>query len=284
VIRALVALASFALVAACASDPSTVAVPSSTTTTSGPTATTSATTAGTSDTLAATTTLAAPGPSAAPSPRATARVLGAPGSGAALYLRSAPARRLRVQVLVEAAAAPRQGTIDHVARVLRSVSGKPVSVLPAALPTTGDRSWDDGAIASAAATRAPAVAADEALLQLLFVSGSYAGGDDVLGVSVNGGVAAVFNDRVAATATGLAGPDRLEQAVSTHEVGHLLGLVDLYLRTGRADPAHPGHSSNPKSAMYWAVETDVVGDLLTGGPPVEFDAADLADLAAIRGG
>jgi hypothetical protein len=36
--------------------------------------------------------------------------------------------------------------------------------------------------------------------------------------------------------------------------------------------------------MYWAVESDVVTDLLTGGPPVDFDAADLADLSAIRGG
>jgi hypothetical protein len=282
VIRALVALASLALVAACASDPSTVAVPSSTTAPSEATATTPPATAGTSEAAAATT-LATPVPGAASAPPATARVLGAPGTGAPLYLRSAPARRLRVQVLVEAAAAPRQGTIDHVTRLLGSVSGKPVSVVPGGLPATGDRAWDDGAIAAAAARRAPALTGDEALLQLLFVSGTYAGGDDVLGVSVNGGVAAVFNDRVAATATGLVGADRLERAVATHELGHLLGLVDLFLRTGRADPAHPGHSSNPRSAMYWAVETDVVGDLLTGGPPVEFDAADLADLAAIRG-
>jgi hypothetical protein len=36
--------------------------------------------------------------------------------------------------------------------------------------------------------------------------------------------------------------------------------------------------------MYWAVESSLVGDLLTGGPPQDFDAADLADLATIRGG
>ena len=79
-------------------------------------------------------------------------------------------------------------------------------------------------------------------------------------------------------------PARLELAVATHEVGHLLGLVDLFLRTGRADPEHPGHSANPRSVMYWAVESDVVGDLLTGGPPVDFDADDRADLATIRNG
>jgi hypothetical protein len=283
--RALVALASFAAVAACASDPSTVAVPSSTTTAPTSVATVAPTTPAPSGTAAIPTTMVPPVEGMAPpAPRATSRGMGAPGSNAPLYLRPAPAKRLRLQLLVEAAAAPRQGTVDHVVRVFGSASGKQVSVLAGALPASGDRTWDDAAIAAAASARAPALRSDEALVQLLFVNGTYAGGDGVVGVAVNGGVAAVFSDRIAATATGLASPDRLERAVATHELGHLLGLVDLFLRTGRADPDHPGHSSNPRSVMYWAVETDVVGDLLTGGPPVEFDADDQADLAAIRGG
>ena len=36
--------------------------------------------------------------------------------------------------------------------------------------------------------------------------------------------------------------------------------------------------------MYWAVESDLVGDLLSGGPPTEFDGTDLRDLATIRNG
>ena len=68
-----------------------------------------------------------------------------------------------------------------------------------------------------------------------------------------------------------------------HEVGHLLGLVDLVLDTGRADPEHPGHSSNRSSVMYWAVESTLITDVLAGGPPRDFDADDLRDLAAIRG-
>jgi hypothetical protein len=36
--------------------------------------------------------------------------------------------------------------------------------------------------------------------------------------------------------------------------------------------------------MYWAVESSLVTQLLSGGPPRNFDADDLADLRAIRGG
>ena len=68
-----------------------------------------------------------------------------------------------------------------------------------------------------------------------------------------------------------------------HEVGHLLGLVDLVLETGRQDPEHPGHSRNRGSVMYFAVESTLVGDLLGGGPPTRFDDADRADLRAIAG-
>jgi hypothetical protein len=70
--------------------------------------------------------------------------------------------------------------------------------------------------------------------------------------------------------------------VVTHEVGHLLGLVDLVLHTGRQDPEHPGHSRNQQSVMFWAVESSLITDVLTGGPPTNFDDDDRADLAAIR--
>jgi hypothetical protein len=94
----------------------------------------------------------------------------------------------------------------------------------------------------------------------------------------------VFTDRVASSEGGLGDPHAVQRAVTTHEVGHVLGLVDLFLATGRADKEHPGHSTNRNSVMYWAVESSLVGDLLTGGPPQDFDDADLADLATIRRG
>ena len=76
----------------------------------------------------------------------------------------------------------------------------------------------------------------------------------------------------------------MERAVVTHEMGHLLGLVDLVLDDKRGDPAHPGHSTNRGSVMFWAVETSLVGQVLGGPPPVDFDSDDVADLRKIRTG
>jgi hypothetical protein len=104
----------------------------------------------------------------------------------------------------------------------------------------------------------------------------------VLGVALRGDTAAIFPDQVDSASTPLVGSGGIEVAVVTHEVGHLLGLVDLFLSTGRQDPDHPGHSTNSKSVMFWAVESSLVADLLQGGPPKDFDSADLADLQTIR--
>jgi hypothetical protein len=285
--RGLAALALCVLVgASCASDPTSLERSSGSTTTTevgkppvaGPVAPPSASGVPPTTTVfgarPAPTTTAAPG---APQP-------GDPGADAPRYLRAGGSRSIRVQILVEPGAEPRQATIDRLRSQLGSVSGKSVSVSGGSLPATAGRRWTASAIAEAAAGRLPRLDDDVALLQILFVTGTYDDDDGILGIAVNARVAAVFNDRVSAAATGLVGADRLELAVAIHEVGHLLGLVDLYLHTGRADPEHPGHSSNPRSVMYWAVESDVVGDLLTGGPPVDFDADDRADLATIRRG
>jgi hypothetical protein len=94
----------------------------------------------------------------------------------------------------------------------------------------------------------------------------------------------VFSDQVAASSTPIVSRSEIEDAVLMHELGHVLGLVDLARNTGRADPEHPGHSKNQRSVMYWAVESSLIGQVLTGSPPKDFDQQDLADLRALREG
>jgi hypothetical protein len=101
---------------------------------------------------------------------------------------------------------------------------------------------------------------------------------------VRGDVLALFADNIADAATPLVSRASIEDAVLLHELGHVLGLVDLARDTGRADKEHPGHSSNSASVMYWAVESSLVGQVLNGPPPRDFDAQDRADLAALRNG
>ena len=124
---------------------------------------------------------------------------------------------------------------------------------------------------------------DQTVLRLLFVGGSFEGNLGVLGAAVRGDVAAVFSDQVDRAAGLLVDPPTVEDAIALHEVGHLLGLVDLVVGSGRGDPEHPGHSRNRDSVMYWAVESDAISQLLSGGIPDQLDADDRAELAAIRG-
>lgn len=50
------------------------------------------------------------------------------------------------------------------------------------------------------------------------------------------------------------------------------------------DSAHPGHSRNPGSVMYFAVESNDIAQLLGAEIPTEFDQEDRNDLATIRTG
>ena len=207
---------------------------------------------------------------------------GGPGAYARTLLQPQRSERIVVELLVQQGAAPRQATRDHVTSVLRDASGKPVTVDgPVALPA-GDGTTTDAEIRELADRHGRAAQTTErAVVRLLFLNGRYVPEDGVLGVAVRGDTAAVFSQQVRNTSRPLPA-DALEVAVTTHEVGHLLGLVDLVLHTGRQDPKHEGHSPNEESVMYWAIESSLVFQVLSGPPPRDFDADDRRDLATIR--
>jgi hypothetical protein len=207
------------------------------------------------------------------------------GEVAPALLRPGRGDRVVLEVRAQDGAAPDAGTISHLGQLLGAASGKQVAVDGPDVIGGGARDWTQQEIVAAAADAAQIESGrSQVVLRLLFLRGTFEGKSSVLGVAVAGDVAAIFSDRVDAAAGLLVAPSVVEDAVTTHEVGHLLGLVDLLLHTGRGDPDHPGHSRNRRSVMFWQVESDLVTQLLDGGIPRDFDADDQAELAQIRAG
>jgi hypothetical protein len=170
-----------------------------------------------------------------------------------------------------------------VVSVLHDVTGKPVTVAPGSV-AGGGRSWTNDDLVAVARQGRPTVGDGRVVLHVLFLHGDYAEDANSLGVAIGADVIAVFPDAIDSAGSPLVDAATIEDAVTLHEVGHLMGLVDLALPTHRGDPDHPGHSPDRGSVMYWAVDSDLISQALDGPPSTSFDQADLQDLAALRNG
>ena len=121
---------------------------------------------------------------------------------------------------------------------------------------------------------------------ILYTNGNYSD-NNVLGVAYRNTSAAIFGKKNHDNSGGIGQPSRtkLEATVLEHELGHLLGLVDLgsNMQTAHKDVAHGSHCNNSNCLMYYTSETsDIFGFLITGNIPL-FDANCIADMRANGG-
>lgn len=79
--------------------------------------------------------------------------------------------------------------------------------------------------------------------------------------------------------------DAAEIGTLTHEIGHVLGLVNLGapMQQDHEDPEHPAHDVNPDCIMYWEYEREgMVGHAQSELPALGFDTDCQDDIEAIR--
>jgi hypothetical protein len=214
--------------------------------------------------------------------------LAAVGAMAKTYLQASPASSLVVEVDWMSGRKPSGSALAHLESILKRELAKPggVDVRLGAEMATTDTSWTvDDLVAAEKAFRAEHSGGSRATMWIAYLGGSLAEADSALGAAFAASAAVLFRDKIGQATSALITASEIERSVLTHEAGHLLGLVNIgyQSRFNHEDPTHPKHSSNRDSVMYWAVEDISLRNLLTGGPPSDFDEADRADLAMLRG-
>jgi hypothetical protein len=231
--------------------------------------------------------------------------------GAARYsllVRGDPFTRLVVEIDGVPGMEPYDDNPDQLADVIAEVVDKPdgveVAVDGALDPVGEDHAWTFEELQALADDSFDLALADDAIaIHLLFVDGHSA--DDsadgvVLGLAWAHSHIAIFKQTIDRICAESVLPEALREAqctgaelsILTHEVGHLIGLVDndLPMVEPHRDPdaAHGRHDADDGCVMYWAYEGgalfDAIGERLLGGQSnsVGFDDACLADLAAER--
>lgn len=221
--------------------------------------------------------------------RATFDDDGAVGAMARAYLRRSPAASLVVEVDWVAGRAPSQSALDHLGSVLRRELDKPagIRIVRGNQIASGRSSWTIGDLrALERANRSDHSGGSRATLWLVYVDGAFAENANALALAYTASSSAIFRERIDDATTALIIASEIERSVVLHEAGHMLALVNIgyQSRFDHEDAAHPNHSNDPNSVMYWAVEDVSVRNLLRGGPPDDFTDADRADLAMLRAG
>lgn len=215
---------------------------------------------------------------------------GVGANGRAILRGDRPA--LVVEIDAQQGVEPQQEALDHLRAMLEDVTHKPKGIRFEGVDTFSSTrtTWNTEDLRRAAAEhRSTSTTDTEVSIHVLYVAGSHAEDDsqtNAIGLAYSASTFAVFPDRWQGLSSVLGSGQAIERAVLVHELGHLLGLVNLGYTSDidHEDPQHPGHSDNDGSVMFHAVETTLIGQAFSGPPPATFDEADRSDLEGLRTG
>jgi len=123
-------------------------------------------------------------------------------------------------------------------------------------------------------------------LYILYTNGNHVN-PNTLGIAYKNTSLVLFGKKIQDNSGAIGQPSRtkLVATVAEHELGHLLGLVDLGspMQTNHKDASYGNHCNNRNCLMYYASDTkDILGFLVTGNIP-SLDANCFADIHANGG-
>ena len=196
---------------------------------------------------------------------------------------------IKIEVQYMSGYQPDAAALNHLQTMLSSLVNKPsgISIVTKEIPAAGSATLSaDDAAQIERNNRTAFTSSNQIALYILYTNGNYTD-NNVLGVAYKNTSVVLFGKKIAdnSGSIGQASRTKLVATVAEHEIGHLLGLVDIGspMQTNHKDGAHGNHCNNSNCLMYYASETsDILGFLITGNIP-SLDANCLADLHANGG-
>jgi len=209
------------------------------------------------------------------------------GSSANELLSAAKFKSLKVEIQYMPGFAPDAGALNHLQAFLSANLNKPdgVTIVTKEISASTKGTLTANEVHEIEkANRSVFTENNQIAVYILYTNGNYSE-NNVLGVAYRNTSAALFGKKIRDNTGGLGQVSRtkLEATVLEHEVGHLLGLVDVGTPMQTAHKANGNHCNNQNCLMFHAAETtDILGFLLTGNIP-SLDANCMADLKANGG-
>ncbi len=215
-----------------------------------------------------------------------------PGESTLDYLRGQPYSRLLVEVDHVRGRQPSAFALDVLReRLLRYTDKREVIFVTSEELTEGRGNYSiQGLIDLYRQHHNHATGGDTAVVYVVYVNGVPLENREADGVAYTSRSMAVFRDQYAAPFADAGSRTSEEATVLVHEMGHLLGLVNLVYQSDQKtlhnspipyeDKDHPGHTMNTSDVMYYASEAPGPGSV----PPLNFGWETAHDLEGLKSG
>lgn len=211
------------------------------------------------------------------------------GASATELLASSKYTSLKVEILYMPGYAPDGSAVTNLQNFLNMLLNKPagISIISKEIPAASKSTLNIDEVFQIEKNNRTAFTTNQEIAVAVIYTNGYYSDPHVLGAAYRNTSVVLFGKNIHDNSGGLgqASRTKLESTVLQHEVGHLLGLVDMGspMQTPHKDPAHGNHCNNSHCLMYYASDTrDILGFLITGNIP-PLDTQCRADLTANGG-
>lgn len=196
------------------------------------------------------------------------------GASANEILSSTKYLSLKIEVQYMSGYQPDAAALNHLQSTLASLVNKSagITIVTREIPASGNLNLSVNDILEIErSNRTVFTSGDQMGIYVLYTNGNYTD-PNTLGVAYRNTSVALFGKKIQDNSGGLGQTSRtkLVATVAEHEMGHLLGLVDLGspMQSSHKDISHGNHCNNNNCLMYYASETtEILGFLLTGNIP-----------------